>query len=86
MPNNDVSSLYKYVHVLSAEYFFERPGIRVEGELAQHIETILHASLQVMIASQIDNAKLAKEVYSQSAKRMRTASEKIEQLGARQAA
>ena len=86
MPKIDVSSLYKYVHMVSLEYFLEHPGIRVEGELAQHVETILHASLQVMIASQIDNAKLAKEVYSQSAKSMRTASEKIEQLGARQAA
>jgi hypothetical protein len=88
MPTFDISSLYKYVHMVSLEYVLTHPGGPVEfkGEVAQHIETVLQASLQVMIASQIENGKLAKEVYAQSAKSMRAASEKIEQLGARQAA
>jgi hypothetical protein len=88
MPSFDISSLYKYVHMVSLEYVLQHPGgpVELKGEVAQHVETVLHASLQVMIASQIGNTKLAKEVYAESAKSLRAASEKIEQLGTRHAA
>lgn len=88
MPTSDIASLYKYVHMVSLEYVLQHPGgpVELKGEIAQHVEAVLHASLQVMIASQIENAKLTNEVYMQAAKSLRVASEKIGQLGARQAA